>query len=422
MTFITRAALAAALTMGLSTTAMVAPAAAQKNKKGDDGAPQLKLSDAVRKPVAAAQAALAANDTATALAQLATAEAAAKTDDERYIVAALRLKPAAEGGDRSKMIPVLDALIANPKTPAADLPRYTYFRGALAFEAKRNQEALPYLIKARELGYSSPELPLQIAQASVDSGNISGGVAEINKAIDAETAAGRKAPQAWYDYAISRLYNSGDRAQSAVWLKKSIAAYPTPQNWRKMIIIYRDGDKGGRTALDKGQRLDLYRLLGATNALADQGDYLEFADLALQFGLPAEAVRVIDAGRSKGIVPAANGSAKQIYAQAQDGVKRDTPLATLEKQANAAANGKAAASTADAYLAAGEYAKASTLYRTALQKGGVDASLVNLHLGIALAQSGQKAEAKTAFAAVTAGANADIAGFWTQWVDQSGAA
>ena len=43
--------------------------------------------------------------------------------------------------------------------------------------------------------------------------------------------------------------------------------------------------------------------------------------------------------------------------------------------------------------------------------------MVNLHLGIALALSGDKAGAKTTFATVTGAPGSEIAGLWTTWCD-----
>ncbi len=74
-----------------------------------------------------------------------------------------------------------------------------------------------------------------------------------------------------------------------------------------------------------------------------------------------------------------------------------------------------AASTADVYLGQGTYAKAAELYRTALTKGGVNADEVNTRLGIALARSGDKAGAQTAFAAVQGTPRAGIAALWNTW-------
>ncbi len=421
MKFISQVALAAVLTTGFATTA--APAAAQKkDKKAAAGTPQLKLSEPVRKSIAAAQAAVTANDSATAMTNIAAAEAVATTDDDRYIVNALKLQQLAKNNDRTTMIPVLDVLVANPSTPASDRPRYTYFRGVLAFEQKRYAEAAPFLIKARDLGYQDANLALQIAQSQVESGNVAGGMTEIQRAIDAETAAGRKAPEAWYNYAVAKTYGAGNRVETALWLQKTVAAYPTPQNWRKAILVYRDGAEGkGAKPLDRNQRIDLFRLMRATKSLADQGDYLEYADSANAAGLPYEAKAVIEEGRATGKVPASNTTATRIVAEANSSIKADRPLATLETQAKAAANGKLASQTADVHLAQGNYAKAAELYRLALSKGGTDASETNLRLGMALTQIGQKEEAKTAFAAVTAAPRSDMAGFWRQWIDASAA-
>ena len=89
----------------------------------------------------------------------------------------------------------------------------------------------------------------------------------------------------------------------------------------------------------------------------------------------------------------------------------------LEKQAAAAPQGRIASNTADAFLSYGQYDKAAKLYRTALQKGSVDANVVNTRLGIALALGGHKAEAEAAFKQVS-GARTDLAGFWLLWLSQ----
>lgn len=421
MKFILKVALAASLSAGLAIAA--APVAVAQKKAKEPAAPQLKLSDPVRKAVAAAQAAITAKDNATATAQLDIAQAAATTDDERYVVAAVRLPLVAPANDPATLVPLLDVLVANPRTPANALPQYNYFRGLMPYQQKKYAEALPYLVRARDLGYTNDNLALQIAQANIETGNVAAGIAELQRAIDAETAAGRKAPEAWYNYAIAKLYAANNRAETAAWLQRTIAAYPTPQNWRKAILVYREGAEAkGAKPLDRGQRIDLFRLMRATKSMADQGDYLEYADLANAAGLPYEAKAVVDEGRATGKIAAGNATAARILTEANNSIKVDTPLATLERQAAASPNGKTASQTADVYLAQGSYAKAIGLYQTALQKGGVDVSEVNLRLGMALTQAGQRDAAKAAFANVTAAPRSDMAGFWRQWVDQSATA
>lgn len=417
MKFIPTLALAATLATGLVTTVAVTPAAAQKDKKGADAGPELKLSDAVRKPVAAAQTALAAKDTATATTQIAAAEAVATTPDEIYIVNVMKLQIAAPGNDPATLAPILDKLVSNPKTPAAALPQYTYFRGLMPYQQKKYAEALPFLIRARDLGYKNENIALQIAQAQVETGNVAAGVAELQKAIDAETAAGRKAPEPWYDYAISKLYAANNPAELSAWLNKQIVAYPTAKNWRKSLLIYRDSMEKGGAKLDRPQQLDLFRLMRATQALADRADYLEYADIAYYAGLGGEAKAVIEEGRATGKILATDAIANRLLTDANTQIRNEGSLTAVEAKARSAASGKTAAQTADAYLGLGNTEKAIDLYRLALQKGGVDASEVNIHLGAGLAKSGQKDAARTAFKAVTTSPRKEIAGFWLQWLD-----
>jgi hypothetical protein len=72
----------------------------------------------------------------------------------------------------------------------------------------------------------------------------------------------------------------------------------------------------------------------------------------------------------------------------------------------------------DRYYAMGRYAKAVDAYRQALGKSGVDANVANLHIGMALARSGDKAGATAAFNAVT-GPRADLAKYWLMYLQQA---
>lgn len=408
-------ALAAVLAAGVATVATSAPAVAQKKGK-EAAAPQPKLSDAVRKPIAAAQTAIAANDFATASTQLATAEAAAKTDEESYYVNALKLNIAARSNDPAQLAPILDKLLVNPFTPKDALGQYNYFRAQTPWNAKRYAEALPYLQKARDNGYTNENITLQLAAAMTETGNVAGGMAEIDKAIAAETAAGRKAPEAWYSYAVGKLYDAKSPELSP-WLQKQLTAYPTAKNWRTAVLVYRDSKEQGGVKLDKSQQLDLFRLMRATKALGGRGDYLEYALSAYDAGLPGETKAVIEEGRATGKIPANDATATRLLSDANNAIKLEGSLASVEAKAKSAANGKTAAQTGDAYLALGQPAKAVELYTVAQQKGGVDAAELNMHMGIAHYNAGNKAAAKTAFQAVAAGPRKEMASFWVQLID-----
>lgn len=420
MKSVSKAALAAAVLLA-APYAVTTPAVAQKKK---DEAPQLKVSDAFRKSAAEVEALVKAKDFAGANAKLPGLEALVKNEDEKFFLSNLRLTVAANLKDDPATIAALDALIANPKTDPANLGQYNFFRGDLVLKQKKAADALPYLMKARELGYApnGTNLNLLIAQAQFDAGQLDAGVASIDTAIKAEEAAGRKAPVAWYKFSADRLYRGGKKAEASAWLVRQMAAHPSNDGWRPILLIYMEQARDKGVAMDADLELDVRRLMRAAKAMGGENDFYQYADLAQRRGLPWEAKAVIEEGRSAGKIQASTAEINELYRLATLREKAEGALSAEEKGASAAANGVAAKNLADAYLGSRQYAKAAEFYRVALQKGGVDAALINTRLGIAHAMLGQKAEAKAAFGAVTGGQRAEIARFWSIWVDQAPAA
>lgn len=425
MKSISRAALAAALMAGVAGIAVSAPAAAQKKKEEQKG-PALKLSKGVQAAAAAAQTAIGAKDFATATTQLATAQAAAKTDDDRYIVSALQLqmeatkiqdaRAANQTANEDGLKAPLNALITNPKTPAPDVAKYNYQLGVMAANAKDSAGAIQYFQRAQQLGYNDPNLPLQMVKLKMDAGDIAGGSAELEKAIDAQVAAGQKPSEDLYRYAIAKTNQKKMGPETIGWIKRYVVAYPSSKNWRDGLVTY-GMTQSSAVTLDKGQKVDLYRLMRSTKSLADQYDYENYAQWTYDLGLPHETKAVLEEGKASGKIPASSTSASELLKLATQAIATEGSLAPVEAKAKAGANGRIAANTGDAYLGMGNNAKAVELYRVGLQKGGVDNDAVNTRIGIALANSGDKAGAKEAFAAVKGAPRADIASMWALALD-----
>ena len=414
MKLVSHLAIAAALSLGVA----AAPAVAKDQKPADQAAgPKLSVSPAFGKPAQAAEAAIAAKDFATADTQINAAEAVAKNDDEHYYVAKMRLAIAANRQDSAAIAQQLEVLMANPKTPPADVVSYTYLRGSIAVDMKQNAQAIPFLLKARALGSTAPDLSITLARAYAGANQINQAVAELDKAIAAETAAGRKAPDTWYGYAVSNLYAAGNRTGAGQWLARELHEYPTAANWKTTILLYRDSADNAGIKLTRAQKIDLYRLMSTTKILSNQADYYAYAESAFLLGIPWETVSAVDQGRATGVIPAGASSFTELYNKSRASVANDIPLSVYEKQALAGADGTKAAQTADAYLASGNNAKAVELYNVALTKGGVKADEVNLRLGTALVHLGRRDEAKAAFAKVSGAPLSDIAHFWTLWLD-----
>ena len=316
------------------------------------------------------------------------------------------------------MIGPLDALIANPKLPKDSLARFLFKRGQIEYGAKRWKEAISFYERAGAAGYADGNLTLNIAQARAESGDLAGAAAAIKTAIEAERTAGRKAPLEWYRYARSKAAQAKLTAQVNEWSLAMVRDYPTTRTWREAVLLY--GFSGSNSPqLDKRAKIDLWRLLRVNKALADQGDYLEYAEDLGDVGLAAEAKAVIDEGRAAGKIPDNSGPASMLYGEVQKSIATDGPIDALSKRAQAAPTGLPAAATGDLALGTGDYARAIELYKLALTKGGVKVDEVNSHLAMAQALSGDKAGAKTTFALVKTPPRSDIANYWVTWLDQA---
>jgi hypothetical protein len=145
--------------------------------------------------------------------------------------------------------------------------------------------------------------------------------------------------------------------------------------------------------LDKTSDLDALRLLRFTKALAGERDYYLLAERLTTADYASEAKSVLDEGVAAKAIDAGKGPPS-----ARPNVKKvaaaKAALGKAEKSALASGTGTAALNAADSYFGFGEYGKAASLYRAALQKGSVDAATVNTRLGMALALSATRPRPK----------------------------
>jgi len=424
-------ALALGFTASLGSAAMLAAPATAAKKEAAAAAPQLKPSPAFAKVYAEADKAIKANDMAAAQAKIAEAEGVATTPDDKYLVGALKLNVGLATKDQKLQRAALEAMLASGKTAPADTGKFNFFVGQFALQNKEIDSAIKYLNDAVAAGYTDPGAQVYIAEAYFAKAydNVAGnqlnptgkqlanqGLGYLKQGIEKQAASGQPVDASWYSrgFRMSALASSPD---AAYWSAQALKSDPNPENWRIALRTYQDGHK----AMTRDENLDLLRLMAQTGALKDAYSYQEYADSTLKVGLFGEAKGIIDKGRAAGHLQPTQLA--DVYSIASNGIAADkASLSASEASAAKAPTGKIAASTASAYLGYGDYAKAATLYRLALQKGGVDANEINTRLGITLVKAGDMAGAKAAFATVTTpGSRKDIADFWSMWLAAKGA-
>jgi tetratricopeptide (TPR) repeat protein len=407
---VSKIALGLALAFGGASVVATAPVAAQQAP-----ARKFNLSKEERAAIAPLQTAVNAKDFATAAGALPAAQAAAQGADARYIVATLQLQLGLGTNNKQMQAAAIDALIASGGAPQSDLAVLYKNQGALAQEARDFQKTEAAWNKWVELAPNDTNAILALAELKASLRKPGEAVTLLDRAIEARKAAGQPVPDAWYKRALKFAYEGKMGPQSVKLSQGLVRAYPTTENWRDSLLIYRDLNRA-----DPKTNLDVLRLMRAAKALNGERDFYELADTLNNGGLPGESKAVLDEGVAARMIDPNKAAFKDLIANAGGKVAEDKrTLASQEAKAAAAPNGTLALGLADAYYGYGNYSKAAELYRTALQKGGVDAGVVNTRLGMALAQGGQKAEAEAAFRAVT-GPRADLASYWLIWLGQRG--
>jgi tetratricopeptide (TPR) repeat protein len=400
--------LALVLALGATTAVVVAPqpAVAQKNK-----APKLKLSEPVRKAIGEAQTAVQAKDAATAQAKVNEGKAAIQTDDDRYVVYSVQYDVARLTNDQKAQAEAIDGMLQSGKVAPESQGQFYTALGQLSYASQNYAKAEQALEQAVKLSPTNKDVFALLAEVKYKNRKPAEAVALIQRAADAGAASGQPIPKEWYGRGVA-IGMDGKLADPVAKLTQSwLKDYPERSNWRDALIIYRD-----LHPMDADLNLDFMRLQRSVGALKGERDYAELLE-ATYLKFPGEAKAVADEGASAGAINVAQSRTIKEFSTIASG-KIAADKASLKKSA---ANGRAALGIADAYAGYGDYASAIEMYGKAESLGGVDLAMVKLRKAAALAKSGQKDAAKQILATIT-GPRADLAKYWTIFIDRPPAA
>ena len=368
---------------------------------------KLDISKGAMKPIIELQNAVNANDVANIPAKLAAARAAAKTNDDKFAIASNQTKAALAANDNAAIQAGIEAMQASGSAETSDLATRYADLGKRYKAAGQIDQAVGALNKSIALNPNSVAALVNLASIKDSQGQKAEAVTLMQKSFLASKAAGTKVDEGNYKFAAGLAY--AQRMPLANELAREwVAAYPSPASWRDSLRIYRDLNRP-----TQAQLVDLLRLGRAADALAGETDYFGLGNALVGEGKLAEAKILLGEARTAPKVDVTKSAFTSLIAKANAAPTR-AAIDASAKTALAGSSGKAMIEAGDGLYGVGAYAEAVPLYRAALAKGG-DAGLANLHLGMALARSGDKAGATAALSAVT-GANAEIARYWLLWL------
>ena len=413
-----KAAAAALLFAGTALPVFAQPAAHALNLSRDE-----------QGAIAALQAAAAGPDRAAQDAALAAARAAARSADARYAVAYFQLEIGRARGDRQMFTTRRStrSSTAASRRPTSS-PRCSPTRLSRAYsggDMARTERLLARIVEVQpnnaEALADYGQFKSRINSRATAAADRTLAVQLFGRALAANQAAGRASSESLHRRALAVAFD-GTRPplgltqlapQAIGFARALVAAYPSQVNWRDALLVYRD-----LAAADPALDLDIRRLQRATQSLAGERDYLDFAQTLDRAGFPGEANAAFDEGVSRGMLDTAKPAIAQAAAAINRRVAADRAGARPAARARAAPPARPRSRRAPPPTPIsryGQYAEAAALYSAALLKGGEDRNLVNSRLGASLALAGRRPEAEAALRAVT-GPRADLAGFWLVWL------
>ena len=409
-------ALAIALMAGtaVTATAIEAPAHAQRDKKEKASKPSYSKGFIAAYAPVNEMTKAESPDFAAIKAALPQVEAAVENADDRFVFGNLSYIVGRDSNDMALQRKGVGLMLESGKTPAENLPQYTFLAGQLAYQAEDWAAARDYIKRAVDLGYSANDPEAIIAETYFNDNQPAEGLSYLSGIIAAKQAAGEQVDEAWIRRGITVAYQNDVSAEAVRYATMYAQMYPSQDSWGDAIAIQRNFFD-----LDNQSALDLLRLgkrVGALRNARDYIDYIEFADFRR---LPGEVRVIAEQGIQAGVLESDDVYVAEALSGARNRISADrADLPSLERDARSGNSLPTVMAAGDAFLSYGEAAKAEEFYTKALGMPGVERDRVLTRLGIAQADQEKYTEAAATFGQIQNGPRANIARLWEVFVAQ----
>ena len=276
-----------------------------------------------------------------------------------------------------------------------------------------NAKAMEYLQRWLSAHPNDKDMGYVLAQLQYKTGQSKSALATLNGLVGDAEKAGQSPKEDWLKlmYGVSAKLNTDPAKldkQTLSVVRKLVRYYPNDAYWQALLL-------GLKTQISAdAMRFQLDRLMLSVGALKNADEFIEFAQLANNFGFPGEAVSVLNAGFEKGVLGASASKDREQRLLTAMQKEAATDKASLPAPDKAGTSGQEDASTGEAYLGYGRNADAITALERGIQRGGLKKpNEAQIALGIAYLRNNQADKARAAFKKVTGDNDlADIADLW----------
>ena len=389
---------------GIPAAGLLRPSAAQAQEA---------LRPVVGKPLQKAQALASQKQFPAALAQVNLAEAAKnKTPNETFVIAEMRASIAQQSGDFKAAIAADDALLRSGQVPVAEQQKLLMAEASSAYQLRDYAGTITAIQRYYKVGGRLPAMQQLLIQCYFllkDYGH----AASIQSAqIEAEIKAGQAPPEAQLQLLANCQLQLSDQGGLTRTMVRLVTYYPKPDYWAQLM----HGLRANPNVPDRLQ-YDIDRLRLEVGLLTSTGDFTDMAELAVQAGLPVQALAVMNKGYASGALGRDAQAPREARLKAlveSTVASKKASIAADEASARTMTGGDALLNVGYSYVDLGQVPKGIALMKEAIAKGGLAAPEdATLHLGLAYLAAGDKANALSTLQTVagTDGA-ADLAHLW----------
>ena len=335
-----------------------------------------------------------------------------KSANEIYLIERTRAGAASAGHDYDMAAKSFEYLIDSGKLSAAEKAQFS--EGLISIYMRAGDLGKANAAIVRQLKeHDDPKLHVYLMQNYYKQGNIQA----LENELHAAEKSGRLTEEQLGMLANIQL-KKNDKAGYVNTIEKLAANYPKAQYWTDLLNRVQ-----GKPGFSGRLTVDLYRLKLANGLLKKPSEFMEMAQLVLQAGAPAEALKVIDKGYKAGALGTGPDAAR--HQRLKDLAEKtladqNKNLAATEAQLNKDGDNDGLAALGYALVQSGQVDKGLKMQEAAARaKDLKHPEDVKLHLGEAYAVAGKKQQAISTLRSVggTDGA-ADLARYFIMAINK----
>ena len=220
-----------------------------------------------------------------------------KTPYETYLVTRVLGQAAAAVGDHAAAASALENAANSSAAPAGDRVALLAAAAGQYYAVKDYGKAASLATKYFQYGGTDKAIRTIYVQSLYLAGNYGAAARELASDVEAETRAGKNPPEEELQLLANAYLQSKDTAGYGRTMEQLVALYPKRDYWLAAIdnVVRRSG-------FNDRLQIDVARLKSEVGTIRSAGEYLDFAQMSLIEGFPAEAIRVVEKGYAAGVL------------------------------------------------------------------------------------------------------------------------